>query len=87
LKRTGSILLSAAVLFAAAAPALPAQLETVLEEPAIEVGDSTTLRVKISGDPEDVKPVKYPSVPGLRIEYSGMQQSYQYINGKSWSGV
>ncbi|MBP6992215.1 MAG: BatD family protein [Spirochaetes bacterium] len=87
MKRTGSILLSAAVLFAAAAPALPAQLETVLEEPAIEVGDSTTLRVKISGDPEDVKPVKYPSVPGLRIEYSGMQQSYQYINGKSWSGV
>ncbi len=75
------------MLLAGTLPAFPAQLETVLEEPAIEVGDSTSLRVKMSGDPDDARPVRYPSVPGLRIEYSGMQQSYQYINGKSWSGV
>jgi hypothetical protein len=87
LKRTGNILVAAAMALAAAMPAFPAQLETVLEEPAIEVGDNTTLRVKLSGDPGEVKPMKYPSVPGLRIEYSGMQQSYQFVNGRSWSGV
>ena len=87
MKRTGRILACAALALVAALPLPAAQMETVLEEPSIEVGDSTTLRVKLSGDPGDVKPVKYPSVPGLRIEYAGMQQSYQFINGKTWSGV
>lgn len=62
-------------------------LETVIEDPSIEVGDSTTLRIRIAGDADSVKPVKYPSVPGLRIEYAGMQRSFQYVNGKTWSGV
>jgi hypothetical protein len=87
LKRTGRIIACAALALAACLPLFAAQLETVLEEPSIEVGDSTTLRVKLSGDPGGVKPVKYPSVPGLRIEYAGMQQSYQVVNGRSWSGV
>lgn len=87
LRNTGRLLVCAALALSLA-PALGAgQLETEIDEAVIEVGESTSLKVKMSGDPGDVKPLKYPSVPGLRIEYSGMERSYEYINGRSWSGV
>ncbi|OHD64680.1 MAG: hypothetical protein A2176_10250 [Spirochaetes bacterium RBG_13_51_14] len=87
LKNSGKIFLCAIILFAGVLPSHAADLETEIEKSAIEVGDSTMLRVKISGDPEDVRPVKYPSVPGLKIEYAGMQRSFQFVNGKTWSGA
>ncbi len=87
LKNTGRIFLCAALVLLAAPAIRAAQLETEIEETAIEAGDTTTLRVRLSGGAGDVKPLKYPSVPGLRIEYSGMEQSFEYVNGKSWSGV
>ena len=86
--KTGRIIIIFALTaLAIGLPLRAAVLETRLDDGAIEGGDSTTLRVKLPGDTSDVKPVKYPSVPGLRIEYSGMQRSFQYINGKSFSGV
>lgn len=87
LKNSGRILACALAVMALGVPLRAAVLETLLDEGTIEVGESTTLRVKLPGDTSDVRPVKYPSVPGLRIEYSGMQRSFQYINGKSFSGV
>jgi hypothetical protein len=87
LKNSGKILACAALVIGLATAVRGAQLETELEDTAIDVGGTTTLRVKISGDAETIKPVKYPSVRGLKIEYSGMEQSYEYVNGKSWSGV
>ena len=87
LKNTGRLLVCAALALSLAPALGAAQLETEIDEAVIEVGDTTSLKVKMTGDPGDVKPMKYPSVPGLRIEYSGMERSFEYINGKSWSGV
>ncbi len=87
LKKIGRLLACAALVLWLAPIAGAAQLETELDDSMIEVGDTTSLKVKLSGDPGDVKPLKYPSVPGLRIEYSGMERSFEYVNGKSWSGV
>jgi hypothetical protein len=87
LKNSGKILACAAIIISLASASRAAQLETELEDAAIDVGDTTTLRVKISGEAGNIKAVKYPSVPGLKIEYSGMERSYEYVNGKSWSGV
>jgi hypothetical protein len=87
LRRTGRLLVCAALVVSLAPALRAAQLETEIDEAMIEVGDTTSIKVKLTGDPGDVKPLKYPSVPGLRIEYSGMERSFEYINGKSWSGV
>jgi len=87
LKNTGRMLICAALALSLAPALRAAQLETEIDDAVIEVGDTTSLKVKMTGDPGDVKPLKYPSVPGLRIEYSGMERSFEYINGKSWSGV
>jgi hypothetical protein len=87
LKNSGKILVCAALIIGLASASSAKQLETEIEDAAIAVGDTTTLRVKIPGEAENIKPVKYPSVPGLKIEYSGMEHSYEYVNGKSWSGV
>jgi len=62
-------------------------LEAELDKGLIEVGESVYLRVKLPGDLSGVEPLKYPSVPGLKIEYACMQQSLQIINGRSSSGV
>ncbi|MBN1496095.1 MAG: BatD family protein [Spirochaetes bacterium] len=87
LKNTGRILLCAVIALIITGANGATQLETEIDETSIEVGYSTTLRVRLSGDAEGIKPVRFPSIPGLKIEYSGMQQSYEYINGRSWSGV
>ncbi len=87
MRKTGRFFARAILGLLLAAPLRAAVLETRLDEGAIEIGESTTLRVKLPGDTSDVRPVKFPSAPGLRIEYTGMQRSFQYINGKSFSGV
>ena len=75
LKNSGKIILCAAIIFSLVSISRAAQLETEIEDAAIDVGDTTTLRVKISGEAGNIKAVKYPSVPGLKIEYSGMEQA------------
>ncbi len=62
-------------------------LEDSIDDERISVGESTTIRHKISGADGDIKPVSVPAVPGLRIDYSGMQKSFQFVNGKTWSGI
>ncbi|MBN2159218.1 MAG: BatD family protein [Spirochaetes bacterium] len=87
MRNSGKIVLSALLAIGLAMPMSAAQLETDIDDVSIEAGGTTTLRVRLSGDPADVKTLKFPSVPGLRIEYSGMERSFEYINGKSWSGA
>lgn len=87
LKNTGRVILCAVFALFITGAYGATRFETEIEEPSIEVGDSTTLKVRIAGDANGIKPVRYPSVPGLKIEYGGMEQSYEYINGRSWSGV
>lgn len=77
LKNSGKILACAALIISITSSSRAAQLETELGDTAIDVGDTTTLRVKISGEAGNIKAVKYPSVPGLKIEYSGMEHSYE----------
>ncbi len=88
LKKTGRALLAAFVLFIISTPLFSAeQVVTVLENSRIEAGESTTLSLKISGIGSDVKPLKVPHVKGLEIRSSGMQRSFQFINGRSWRGI
>ncbi len=87
LKNPGRYLLVIVLLLCAAAAEPADQLQTVLQDSTITVGESTILKVKLSGGSTSAKPVDYPNVPGLEISYSGMQRSFEYINGKSWSGV
>jgi hypothetical protein len=70
---------------------LPAEVraletETTITPQRVGVGESATLRIKVSGGGE-VEPVKVPRVDGLEIEFSGTQRSFEYINGKSFSGT
>jgi hypothetical protein len=83
----GKILLCAAIFVNVGIQSNATLLEAELDHEHIDVGESTTLRIKLSGDLAVMKPLKYPSVPGLKIEDAGMQQSFQMINGRSWSGV
>jgi hypothetical protein len=62
-------------------------VEDSIDDERISVGETTTIRHKISGADGEIKPVSVPAVPGLRIDYSGMQRSFQFINGKTWKGI
>ncbi len=87
MRNFGRLLLVAWIIGTCATQSRAALLETEIDAGAIQVGESVTIRVKLSGGASDAQPVQLPTVPGLRIDYSGMQRSFQFINGKSWSGV
>jgi len=59
-------------------------LQTSIEPSSIEVGETATLQIEMPGG--DLKPVSYPSVPGLKIENAGVQRTFRFENGRSWSG-
>ncbi|PKL39801.1 MAG: hypothetical protein CVV44_06150 [Spirochaetae bacterium HGW-Spirochaetae-1] len=86
LKKTGSMFF-VIFLCAAVAEAQVKTAETDLAKSAIEVGESTTLTIRITSGTGDMKQVQVPRVSGLDITYSGMQRSFQFINGKTWQGV
>ncbi len=86
LKNTGRIfLLLMAVLFSGRLYA--AEIVTELSDSRISVGESTELKFSITGKSGNVKPVKFPAIDGLHIEFSGSSRSFQFINGKTWSGT
>lgn len=86
-RRAGSVASIVIALLLAGGGLLAASLETELEEDRIAVGDSTTLRVRIQGGAGEMRPVGNPNVPGLDIGYGGVQQRYEFINGRSRSSV
>ncbi len=87
LKNPGSIaclMLSVLALYPAVAHAL--EIETTIEPQRVRVGTAAVLSVKISGA-GSAEPVSIPPVDGLEISYSGTQRSFQFINGRTWSGI
>lgn len=87
LKSTGKILTAVILCFLSIHPVNAAELKAELAQSRIEAGDSTTLKVMISGTTSDIKPVKVPALDGLNINLSGTSRSFQFINGKSWTGI
>ncbi len=63
------------------------EIETELTPSKIAAGESASLKIKITGKSGKVKPVKFPAVNGLQISFSGSSRSFQFINGKTWSGT
>lgn len=86
LKRTGSITASllGAVLMSGALYAV--EIDTVLDPKRVRVGESATLQIKVNGL-GSAEPGRIPSVPGCEISYRGMGRSFQWVNGKTWSGI
>jgi len=85
-KNTGRIILS--FLFVFLFTGLYAvEIDTELSPSKIAVGESASLRIKITGKSSDVKPVKFPAINGLQITFSGSSRNFQFVNGKTWSGT
>ncbi len=79
MKNFGKLIAAVMLVSAFVAPAYPASIVAELDEPRIGVGESTTLKIQVSGA-SDVKVEKVPSVPGLEISYLGMGRSIQIVN-------
>ena len=86
LKNTGRIIFFILFVFLSGG-IYAAEIETELSPSRIGVGESASLRLKITGKSSDVKPVKFPALNGLKITFSGSSRNFQFINGKSWSGT
>ncbi len=72
------------LLLGASAHAL--EVETELDRSRIAVGEEAILQIKVSGA-DGVEVQRIPDAPGLSISYRGMSRSFQWINGRTWSGV
>ncbi len=86
LKNTGRILILLAVL-TAALPLSAADIETEISSSRIHEGETAVLKLMISNSTSDIKPLKVPGINGLNISFRGSTRSFQFINGKSWSGT
>jgi len=62
------------------------EITTKLSPSMIGVGQSAALTISVSGK-SSVKPAKLPTINGLKITYLGASHSFQYVNGKTWSGT
>jgi hypothetical protein len=87
LKNTGKILTAVILILIAYNAAYAAEIRTELSRNRIPAGDSTTLKVMISGSTSDIRPLRVPAINGLVISLSGTSRSFQFINGKSWTGI
>lgn len=86
LKSTGKIILSVFLVLAGIG-LYAAEIETELTPSKIAAGESASLSFRITGKSSKITPVKFPAVPGLQITYAGSSHSYEYVNGRSWSGT
>lgn len=50
----------------------------------VQVGERAVIQITVR-DAKKVAPDYIPNIPGLKIEYSGMSSSYNWVNGKKWS--
>ena len=79
-------MIAAAIVLSAITSASAADIETRLEQPEVAAGESTILSIRVSGS-HDIEPGQPPRVPGLSMEYRGNVSSYEYVNGRTWSGT
>jgi hypothetical protein len=86
LKNTGRIILTLVFIFACSR-LYAVEVQTELSPSKIAAGESASLRIKITGESADVKPVKFPAVKGLTITFSGQSRNFNFINGKTWAGT
>lgn len=86
MKRCGSGILAVGMLFLMAASLQALEVETELDRARIAAGEEAILQIKVSGT-DAVSVQRIPEVPGLSISYRGMSRSFQWINGRTWSGV
>ncbi len=88
-KRTGSLIVIGILLLAPVI--LPAaedgrKVSASLTATTIGLGQQTILKVSIEAA-QSVKPVAVPSVRGLKLDYTGREQSFRMVNGKVWRGM
>lgn len=86
LKNTGKLLLSLILVFFCTGLSA-AEVETELSPTKISAGETAQLKIKISGSTSKINPVKFPALDGLKISFSGSSRSFQFINGRTWSGT
>ena len=86
LKNTGRIIIILFFIFSYSG-LYAAEIVTELTPSRIAVGESASLRIRITGKSSDVKPVKFPAINGLQITFAGSSRSFQFVNGKTWSGT
>ncbi len=86
LKNTGRIILLLFLLIISSG-LYAVEIETELSSSKIAVGESATLRIRINEKSSKVKPVKFPALNGLQITFSGSSRSFEFVNGKTWSGT
>ncbi len=87
LKSSGKLLLWA--LFAVLVTArggMALEVVTLITPSSVPVGTAAVLQIKISGA-ETAEPAGTPRVDGLDIAYSGIRRSFEFVNGKTWSGI
>jgi len=87
LKNTGKLITAVILLIIISFPAYTAEIRSELTRNRISEGESVTLKVMISGSTSNIRPLKVPAVQGLNINLSGTSRSFQFINGKSWTGI
>ena len=62
------------------------EIQTKLSHSRIALGESASLTISVKGK-SSVTPAKIPAINGLKIIYSGSSHSFQFTNGKTWSGT
>lgn len=78
----GKITVCLCFAFAAAAISAQVSVQTKLDRPTVMAGETTALRVSISGGtPQTAE--NFPPIPGLTIKYQGHEQNVSIINGRS----
>ena len=87
MKKTGKFFLTIYLFLSFPLTLFSSEVETTLTNNKISVGETTTISFKISGGDSEVTPLKIPKVSGLDFSYSGIQSSFQFINGRTWKGV
>ncbi|HOP29066.1 MAG TPA: BatD family protein [Spirochaetota bacterium] len=87
LKNTGKILTVVILLTGFCSSVSAAEIRSELTRSRIPAGESTTMKVMISGSTSDIRPLKVPAINGLEISLSGSSRSFQFINGRSWTGI
>jgi len=81
--RLGAILIS---LLCVSPHALAIEIDTRIEPRQVRVGEIAQLSIKVSGA-GSAEPANVPRVEGLDISFTGTQRSFEFINGRTWSGA
>ena len=86
LKNIGRIILSFIISASLLNELYAVETQTKLSPSRIALGESASLTITVTGK-SSVNPVKLPAINGLKIIYLGSSHSFQFINGKTWSGT